>query len=32
MFDFENNEFDGGAPTGDRPTERVFLTRLQVNY
>ncbi len=33
VFNFENNTFDGGAPAaGDRPTERVFLTRLQLNY
>jgi phosphate-selective porin OprO/OprP len=32
MLDFESYNFDGGAPTGDRNTERVFLTRLQINY
>jgi phosphate-selective porin OprO/OprP len=34
VLNYEDNTFDGGAPAGagDRNAERVFLTRLQVNY
>jgi phosphate-selective porin OprO/OprP len=32
MLNYENASFDGGAPTGDRNTERVVLTRLQINF
>ena len=30
--DFEETHFDGGAATGDRPTERNVLTRFQFGY
>ena len=33
VVNYEENEFDGGGPGGtNRNRERVFLTRLQVNY
>ncbi len=32
MADYERTNFEGGAKTGDRPAEIVFLTRLQAAY
>jgi len=32
MVDFERTSFEGGSPTGDRPTEGLILTRLQAAY
>ena len=33
VLNYERTEFDGGSATrGDRPTEGVILTRMQLSY
>jgi len=32
MLDYEQTRFQGGAPTGDRPDEKVILDRIQVSF
>jgi phosphate-selective porin OprO/OprP len=32
MLSYERTKFDGGAPSGDRPDERVLLSRLQISF
>jgi phosphate-selective porin OprO/OprP len=32
MLDYDHTSFDGGAATGDRPTEYLIMTRLQAAY
>jgi phosphate-selective porin len=32
QFNYEVTQFTGGAPNGDRPTERVAITRASLIY
>jgi phosphate-selective porin OprO/OprP len=32
VFDYEQTSFDGGAPSGDREDEKVFLTRFALGF
>jgi len=32
MFDYEQTQFHGGATTGDRPTEHLFMNRFQLAF
>jgi phosphate-selective porin OprO/OprP len=32
MLDYEHTSFEGGSPSGDRPSENIILARLQAAY
>jgi len=32
IVNYEQTSFDGGAATGDRPTEKLFVSRFQLSY